>query len=104
MDKELVRAFVQECIDVQDWEARQKANHIEMNDWFKYSGKVEQNKHMYKFDSLKSKWMYNSNVRCYTLHDILIKKSKKDEKDKSNTSDFIEADEAGAWKTTGDSL
>ena len=41
MDKELINHFIGECIDVQDWEARQKANYIEMNEWFKYSGQVE---------------------------------------------------------------
>lgn len=104
MDKKLVRAFVQECIDVQDWEARQKANHIEMNDWFKYSGKVEQNKEMYRFASSRNKWVYDSNNRCYTLHEIITKKTKKDEKNKNNTSGFVEADETGTWKTTNNRL
>lgn len=50
MDKELINHFIGECIDVQDWEARQKANYIEMNEWFKYSGQVEVEKHVLDFD------------------------------------------------------
>ena len=77
MDKKLVRAFVQECIDVQDWEARQKANHIEMNEWFKYSGEVEEEKSIYQFESQRSnRFVYDENRRCHTLHEIRIKKYK----------------------------
>tara|TARA_R100000234_G_C4999445_1_gene179613 strand:- start:1723 stop:1932 length:210 start_codon:yes stop_codon:yes gene_type:complete len=50
MDKELINHFIRECIDVQDWEARQKANYIEMNEWFNYSGQVEVEKHVLDFD------------------------------------------------------
>ena len=77
MDKELVRAFVQECIDVQDWEARQKANHVEMNELFKYSGEVEEEKPVYEFESQRiTKFVYKQNKRCNTLHEIRIKKYK----------------------------
>ena len=77
MDKKLVRAFVQECIDVQDWEARFKANHIEMNEWFKYSGEIEEEKPVYEFESQRiTKFVYNQNKRCTTLHEIRIKKYK----------------------------
>ena len=50
MDKELINHFIGECIDVQDWEARQKANYIEMNEWFKYSGQFEVEKHFLDFN------------------------------------------------------
>ena len=46
MDKELIRAFVTECINAQNWKIRYKANHIEMCDYFKYSGKIEESKSM----------------------------------------------------------
>ena len=49
MNKELVKAFVQECIDVQDWETKYKTNHIEMDNYFKYSGKIENEKNIYDF-------------------------------------------------------
>ena len=76
-NKKLVKAFVQECIDVQDWEAKFKANHIEMNEWFKYSGEVEENKPVYQFKSQRSsRWVYNENKRCHTLHEIITKKNK----------------------------
>ena len=71
MDKKLVRAFIQECIDVQDWEARHKANHIEMNDWFKYSGKTEVEKPLYEFEDYKQpKFIQNLNHICDTIHDL----------------------------------
>ena len=77
MNKKLVRAFIQECIDVQDWEARYKANHIEMNEWFKYSGKTEIEKPLYEYKSYKStKFLYKDNKRCNNLHEIRIKKYK----------------------------
>tara|TARA_R110002020_G_scaffold384859_2_gene595865 strand:- start:1450 stop:1722 length:273 start_codon:yes stop_codon:yes gene_type:complete len=71
MDKKLVRAFVQECIDVQDWEARQKANYIEMNEWFKYSGRVEEEKELYEFKSYEPlRYADKLNHMCDTIHDI----------------------------------
>ena len=48
MDKELVKAFVQECKDYRDWQERIKANQIDMDDWFKYSGEVEEYTDEYK--------------------------------------------------------
>ena len=41
MGKELVRHFVQECINNQEWDERCKSNHIEFEHYFKYSGKIE---------------------------------------------------------------
>jgi hypothetical protein len=43
MDKNLVEAFVQECREEQEWKERWKANHIEFDNYFKYSGEVEPN-------------------------------------------------------------
>ena len=63
MDKKLVRAFIQECIDEQDYEAKFKANHIEMDEWFKHSGEIEEEK------ELISKWKYNENNRCNQIHE-----------------------------------
>ena len=77
MNKKLVKAFVQECIDAQDYEAKFKANHIEMNEWFKYSGEVEEEKPVYEFKSQRSsRFVYDENKRCHTLHEIRIKKYK----------------------------
>ena len=45
---ELTRYFIQECKDIQDWKARVKANQIEMDNWFKYSGQVEEDEENYK--------------------------------------------------------
>ena len=41
MNKELIKAFVQECKDIQDWEIRYKSNHMQMEDFFKPSGQTE---------------------------------------------------------------
>ena len=48
MDKKLIEAFVQECKDYRDWKERVKANQIDMDDWFKYSGEVEEYTDEYK--------------------------------------------------------
>lgn len=77
MDKELVKAFVQKCVDAQDYEAKFKANHIEMNEWFKYSGEVEGKKPVHEFKSQRSsRFVYDEDKRCHTLHEIRIKKYK----------------------------
>ena len=41
MDKELVKAFILECKQEQEWKKRWEANHIEFDHYFKYSGEVE---------------------------------------------------------------
>ena len=47
INKELVKAFIQECKDMQDWEIRYKANHMQMEDFFKSSGKTEKDNENY---------------------------------------------------------
>ena len=42
IDKELVKAFIQECKWDQYCEAKFKSDHIEFDDYFKYSGEVEE--------------------------------------------------------------
>ena len=41
MDKELVRHFVEECKRDQEWAERWASNHIEFDNYFNYSGKIE---------------------------------------------------------------
>tara|TARA_R110002020_G_scaffold45391_1_gene129871 strand:+ start:74 stop:415 length:342 start_codon:yes stop_codon:yes gene_type:complete len=41
MDKELVRAFILECKQEQEWKKRWRDNHIEFDNYFKYSGEIE---------------------------------------------------------------
>ena len=53
MDKELIRAFIRECINMQEGKIRYKANHIEMCDYFKYSGKIEESKSMTQWLTLQ---------------------------------------------------
>ena len=49
MDKELVQAFIQECKDIQEWEARYNANYMQMENFFKYSGQIEKNTKDYEY-------------------------------------------------------
>tara|TARA_R110002012_G_scaffold8724_1_gene40132 strand:- start:3126 stop:3392 length:267 start_codon:yes stop_codon:yes gene_type:complete len=71
MDKNLIKYFIQECIDVQDWEAKQEANYIEMNEWFKYSGRVEKEKHLYEFNSHKeSEYIQKLDNLCDAIHNV----------------------------------
>ena len=67
MNKELVKAFVKECVDIQDWKIKYKSNYVEMNDFFKYSGKVEEEQ------ELISKWKYNENAMCNQIHEYYEK-------------------------------
>ncbi len=47
MDKELVRHFVQECIQEKEWKERVRANYIPLDAYFKYSGQIEQTRQIY---------------------------------------------------------
>ena len=41
MDDKLVRHFVEECKRDQEWAERYQSNHIEFENYFKYSGEIE---------------------------------------------------------------
>jgi len=47
MDKKLVEAFVLECKQEQEWKERIRANHIQFDNYFKYSGQIEQTRQIY---------------------------------------------------------
>ena len=96
-NKKLVKAFVQECIDTQNNKAKFKANHIDMNDWFKYSGRIEENK------ILISHWKYDHNHNCNDLHEQFIK-VKKYEKNKKNASKFSKGPDSYYWNEATDSI
>ena len=90
-NKKLVKAFVQECIDAQDWEVRFKANHIEFENYFKYSGKVEPNR------VLISHWKYNHNFKSGNqLHEQFIK-TQEYENNKKNASRLSKGFDAYYW-------
>lgn len=93
MKKELVKAFVQECIDVQDYEAKFKANHIEFENYFKYSGRIEESK------ILISHWKYDNNHKCNDLHEKFIK-TKQYEKNKKNTGKLSKEGDTYYWEET----
>ena len=48
MDKELVKYFVNEYKGKQEEDREWNSNHIEMDDWFKYSGEKEEYSEDYK--------------------------------------------------------
>ena len=54
MNKELVAAFILECKLEKEWKERWRANHIEFDNYFKYSGKTEPNTPQYE-EYLKEK-------------------------------------------------
>ncbi len=77
MDKKLIKALILECKQEQEGKARYKANHIEMHNYFKYSGEVEEevaiDKRVVSFTKLKSLdtnceittfWFENPNYTC----------------------------------------
>jgi|8_EtaG_2_1085327.scaffolds.fasta_scaffold00038_14 hypothetical protein len=63
MDKELVDAFILECKQEQEWKERFKANHIEFDNYFKYSGEVEPDTREYAMyienKKTMTKWIAN---------------------------------------------
>jgi len=67
MNKELVKHFVREMKEEQEWYERYKRNHIEFDNYFKYSGRVEESK------ALITQWNYNKNHNCNDLHEQYIK-------------------------------
>ena len=89
--KNNTKYFINQYKEHKEWENDRKSKTIDLNNYFKYSGKIEQSKNIYNFASYKGKWRYDENSRCYTLHEIKNKKNNNNEKNKENTSDFVEA-------------
>ena len=79
INKKLVKAFIQECEWDQYWETKFKENHINWDDYFKYSGEVEEEK------ILISHWKYDHNHNCNAIHEKFIKKIEY-EKNKKNAN------------------
>jgi len=74
--KDLTKYFVNQFKKDKEWEKKQRNKHINMDNYFKYSGEVEEEKYVYEFESQRSsKYIYNENKRCHTLHEI--RKNKK---------------------------
>ena len=53
MEKELIRHFIKEYKQKQEWTKRWYDNHMEMDSWFKYSGKIEESKSMNQWLTLQ---------------------------------------------------
>ena len=67
----LTKAFIKEYVEHQEWKKKQKSKYIDMNSWFKESGEIEEDKPVYQFKSQRSsRFVYDENARCHTLHEI----------------------------------
>ena len=98
MDKTLVANIIKESKQLQEVKERYKANIIEFNNYFKYSGRVEPNK------VLISHWKYNHNFKSGNqLHEQFIK-TQEYEKNKKNTNKLSKGPEAYYWDETTDSI
>ena len=93
----LIKAFIQECKEYRDWKERYRANHIDFNNYFKYSGKVEKEK------ALISHWRYDHNHNCNDLHEKFIK-IKDYEKNKKNASGLSKKADSYYWDEATDSV
>jgi len=101
MDKKLVRNFIVECKQRQEAKKLWEANHIELNDYFKYSGEVE------PYKILISHYKYDENRRCNDLHEQFIKTQEYEklwEKNKNNSGGFSKAIKTYSWNEATDSL
>ena len=98
MDKTLVANIIKESKQLQEHKERYKANFIEFENYFKYSGKVEPNR------VLISHWKYNHNFKSGNqLHEQFIK-TQEYEKNKKNSSKISKGPEAHYWDETTDSV
>ncbi len=103
IDKDLIRAFIREYKQEQDWVKRWEANHIEFDNYFKYSGMIEPDK------VLISHWKYDHNHNCNDLHEQFIKTKEyeklwKEKAGKDNPGRFTEEITAHYRDETTDSL
>ena len=94
---ELTKAFILECKQQQECEKLYKANYIEFDNYFKYSGRVETNK------VLISHWKYDHNHNCNDLHEQFIK-VKEYEKNKKNASGLSKGPNSYYWDETTNSV
>ena len=95
--KKETKTFILECKQEQEHKKRWEANHIEFDNYFKYSGMVEPNK------VLISHWKYNYNHNCNDLHEQFIK-VKEYEKNKKNSSSLSKGSNSYYWDEATDSI
>ena len=86
---ELAKNLIQECKQEQEWKKRWESNYIEFDNYFKYSGMIEQDR------VLITHWKYDHNHNCNALHEQFIKKQdyekiSKDKADKNHPGRFTE--------------
>ncbi len=101
--KKETKHFIAECKQRQEWEEKYKADYIDFDNYFKYSGEVEPTK------ILISRYVYNQNSRCNELHQKYINKEHyeklwKDKASKSYPGRFTQEIEAHCWDETEDGV
>ena len=94
---ELVRNLIKECKQKQEVKENYKANIIEFDNYFKYSGRIEPNK------ILISHWKYDHNHNCNDLHEQFIK-VKEYEKNKKDASKLSKGPDSYYWDETTDCI
>ena len=91
MEKSLVDNIIKESKQLQEHKERCKANFIDFNNYFKYSGRVEPNR------ILISHWKYNHNFKSGNqLHEQFIKKQEY-ENNKKNAGKLSKGFDAYYW-------
>lgn len=100
-NKELINAFILECKQEQEAKERFRANTIELDNYFKYSGKTE------TYQILISHYRYTNN--CNYLHEQYINKKDydklwKEKAGKNNPGRFTAEIESYYWDETKDSV
>ena len=90
MDKTLVANIIKESKQLQEHKERYKANFIEFENYFKYSGRIEEDK------ILISHWKYDHNHNCNDIHEQFIK-TQEYENNKKNASRLSKGFDAYYW-------
>ena len=101
--REETKYLIQEYKEMKEWKERWEANHIEMDNYFKYSGQVEPTK------VLISRYKYNSNSNCNDLHEKYINKKAyekicENKASKNYPGRFSKEIEAFCWDETDDGV
>jgi hypothetical protein len=97
MDTQLVKAFIAECKQEQEWKERWEANHIDFNNYFKYSGEVEPTQ------ILISHYKYDDDRRCNILSEKFIKREYY-EKNTKDTGGLYKGSDSNYWEEANDGI
>jgi len=83
MNKRLIEAFVSECKQDQEWRERCKSNYIEFDNYFKYSGEVENDNQEWidyleaqKYANIKAPPLEKSRYHYFRIYWLTLKNKK----------------------------